>query len=360
MSTTVKWQPEPNTLTTPTSCRARHIPNTTLGYDELSQAIAKRNALWSAGLVKSVLLEAREEIKEQLINGNKINLEHFFSVMINLAVRLESADSPMPPAAEVIKLLFAASRNFLDEVRTTAQLERIAPENKVPVIASVRDTQLDLQDVLNPDGVLDLAGADMLFTPGVSDVECVLEGTRSGRTVQTRFAKISNTEVLIVPTFAAQTDVWNNEYTLSISTRYTKHGSLRTGVYNRPLRTPLTIDFSENHYVGMLSGPQDGPLVEAVVAELVAAESVRVRIQAAINPLDGELRLSLLDMTEGGSVGNAVIVSANGEYTLQGLSGSALTSLTVQVNEYATLKEMVQTVYFGRLVDILTVLRHGS
>lgn len=357
---TVKWRPEPNAITTPSSCKARHIPNDTLGYDALAKAVAKRNALWSAGLVKSVLEETREEIKEQLINGNKINLEHFFSAVISLTVRLESPDSPMPPASEVIKLLFAASRTLLDDVRAEAQLERIQPENKVPVIASARDTQLDLQNVLNPDGVLDLAGADMLFTPGVAGEECVLEGTRSGRTVQTVFAKISNTQVLIVPAFAAQTDFWNNEYTLSISTRYTEHGSVRTGIYSRPLRAPLTIDMGENQNIGMLSGAQDAPLVEATAVDVDGEDAALVRIQAVLNALDGKLRLSLLDMTEGGSVGDAVLVSADGEYTLPGFAGSALTSLTVQVNDYAALKEMVRTVYTSRLVDILTVLPQGS
>lgn len=357
---TVKWRPELNALTTPPSYKARHVPNNTLGYDELAEAVAKRNSLWSAGLVKSVLLETRAEIKEQLIKGNKINLENFFSIVISLAVRLVSPDDPMPPNDEVIKLLLVASKTMLEEVQAEVELERISPENKVPVIASVRDTQFDLQDVLNIDGVLDLAGADMQFNPKAAGEECVLEGTRNGRTVQTRFAKNSPTELLIVPQFAAQTDVWNNEYLLSITTRYTDHGSLRTGVYNRPLRTPLTIDLGENHYVGMLSGAQTAPLVEATAVEVVAVDSALVRIQAVLNALDGKLRLSLLDITEGSSVGDAVTVSANGEYTLPGFAGSALASMTVQVNDYAALKEMVRTVYLGRLVDILTVLRHGS
>lgn len=357
---TVKWRPELNALTTPKSYKARHVPNNTLGYDELAEAVAKRNPLWSAGLVKSVLLETRAEIKAQLIKGNKINLENFFSIMISLVVRLASPDDPMPPNHEVIRLLLVASRTMLEEVQVEAELERVSPENKVPVIASVRDTKLNLQNVLNIDGVLDLAGADMQFNETAAGEECVLEGTRSGRTVQTRFAKNSPTEVLIVPQFLAQTDVWNNEYLLSITTRYTEHGTLRTGVYGTPLRTPLTIDFSENHFVGMLSGAHAAPLVEATVAEVIAVESVRVRIQAIINSIDGKLRLSLLDMTEGGSVGDEVTVSADGEYMLRGFAGSALASITLQVNDYAALRELVQTAYMGRLVDILTVLRHGS
>lgn len=357
---TAKWRPELNALTTPQSYRAVPIPNDTLGYDGLAKAVAKRNSLWSAGLVKAVLEETREEIKEQLINGNKVNLENFVSFFISMAVRLETPDDPLPPAEEVVKLLTTASRTLSEEVTTAIQLERLAPENKVPVISSVQDTQLVLQNVLNPNGVLALDGADMLFTPGLAGAECVLEGTRSGRTVQNRFAKITNTEVLIVPEYAAQTEVWNNEYRLAISTRYTEHGSLRTGTYSRLLRTPLPIDLGENNYVGLLTGPQSSPLVEVTAAEVVTVDTVRVRIQALLNPLDGALRLNLLDMTEGGSAGNAVLISGNEEYLLPGFSGSALASLTVQVNDYPALKELVQSAYLGRLVDILDVVRPGS
>jgi len=41
--------------------------------------------------------------------------------------------------------------------------------------------------------------------------------------------------------------------------------------------------------------------------------------------------------------------AANGELTLQGFSGSAVSSLTISVNDYASLKKLVHDQYSGRL-----------
>ncbi|WP_417908874.1 hypothetical protein [Candidatus Electronema sp. PJ] len=46
----------------------------------------------------------------------------------------------------------------------------------------------------------------------------------------------------------------------------------------------------------------------------------RLRIQVVLDAHVGHLRFSLLDMTEGGKVGPAVTVMANGPLTLQRLS----------------------------------------
>jgi hypothetical protein len=43
------------------------------------------------------------------------------------------------------------------------------------------------------------------------------------------------------PDIPTQADPWNNEYTVSISTQYTEHETVRKGVYERMLRSPLTM-----------------------------------------------------------------------------------------------------------------------
>ncbi len=58
-------------------------------------------------------------------------------------------------------------------------------------------------------------------------------------------------------------------------------------------------------------------------------------------------------MQEGGRTGAAVSVAANGTFTLQGFSGSAVSSLNIRVNNYAGLKEMIRNDYGGRVVDVL-------
>ncbi|MCW5199119.1 hypothetical protein VU06_05220, partial [Desulfobulbus sp. F3] len=67
------------------------------------------------------------------------------------------------------------------------------------------------------------------------------------------------------------------------------------------------------------------------------------------------LLFSLLDMKESGAAGATVSVTANGAVTLQGFSGSAVSSLNIRVNNYAALKEMIRNDYGGRIVDVLKV-----
>ena len=96
--------------------------------------------------------------------------------------------------------------------------------------------------MLNPDGALQLSGERLFFDRSVSGSgQCVLAGTESGSTVQTRLLKIEPGEIMFLPEIPAQSNPWNNEYTVSVSTHYSEHGSLRTGTYERMLRTPLAV-----------------------------------------------------------------------------------------------------------------------
>jgi hypothetical protein len=48
-------------------------------------------------------------------------------------------------------------------------------------------------------------------------------------------------------------------------------------------------------------------------------------------------------------------VAADGDYSLPGFSGSAVSALAITVDDYAALKEMIRNDYGGRVVDILDV-----
>jgi hypothetical protein len=118
------------------------------------------------------------------------------------------------------------------------------------------------------------------------------------------------------------------------------------------LRTILGVRIGDNP--GILSRSGTVPLV-TVSGGTLAAEGARVRIQVVRDVQDGDLRFSLLDMEEGGKVGDEVRVAANGVYTLLGWTGCDVTSMEVTVADYAALLAMVRSPYGGRLVDILDV-----
>lgn len=348
----IPWRPEQNTVTTPTSYWARVIPKDSLGYEKLAERIVQKNPVCSVEQAESVLRTRDEAIKELMIEGYQVSLENAFTYHPTITARLDAPDDPLPPDTTVNVHIYAA-RPFVEDVRHTAKLERLPPEQKLPLIAGAEDTVLNLNDVLNSDGVLRLTGTQLLFDPKTGNGECVIAGTREGRTVQSRFALLSNNLVLVLPEIPSQTQPWNNEYRVSISTRYTAHGTLRTGTYQRLLRTPLAVYLGSND--GILSGTETTAPLARVTGGQLNTEGARTRIQAVINAQSGELRFSLLDMNEGGAVGNAVVVTGNAAYTLPGYPGSGVTNLEVTVLDYAALLTKVKEEYTGRLVDILDV-----
>ena len=350
--TTIQWRPEANSLTTPQSYWPRHIPRAVISYDDLAARIAAKNPVYNEGLGKGFMLEMREAIKEELANGNQITLEGLFTCHLTFTARMDSPNDPLPPPEESLQVKLYASKRLIKEVRQAAQTERLPMAEKLPVISSAADMVFELSNVLNPKGLLRLTGTDLLFDRHEEGYGCVLEGTRNGRIAQSRFGTISNSEVIIMPDIPNQPNPWNNEYRVSLSTRYTENGSLRTGTYRRMLRTPLAVELGRGD--GILSGGGNTALV-TVNGGTLTEDSTQVRIQARLNVQNSELQLNLLDMKEKGNEGDVVTVSDNGTYTLQGFAGSALTELEVTINKYTNLVQLIRTSYTGRLVDILDV-----
>jgi len=352
----VQWRPYVNALTKPRSYRARVMPKETVDYAGMARILSAKNPLWSADLVESILRARDEEVLNQLVAGNQVSFENAFTYHLSLAVRLNAVDEPLPADKSFVKVMAYASRDAVDRVRQEVEFERLAPTEKAPVLAGAEDTTLKLDDVLNPQGLLRLTGTDLLFDPAKQGEGCVIAGTRSGSAAQSRFGPMSNTEVLIMPDVPPQNEPWNNEYRVSITTRYTERGTLRTGAYGRPLRTPLTLtNFGHPNPpdVGILTGSAAAPYVLATGGSLSA--DTRLRIEVIQDMQQEELVFRLLDMSEGGAAGAGLPVTHNGDFVLSGFAGSPLTSLEIRVSNYDGLWELIRTDYGGRLVDILHV-----
>ncbi|CAK8722096.1 MAG: hypothetical protein CDV28_1103 [Candidatus Electronema aureum] len=353
---TVQVRIEGNALTTPPSYSVRFVPKDTLGYDELAAEVVQMHPNYAQEDAKTIIMAAMERIGANLINGNQTVLPDAFTFGLSFSARLESPDDPLPPVEDMLNVRVHASKACTETVQRAVQIERLPMTEKAPLITAAEDTVLGLKDILHSGGALQLTGSNLLFDPKKPDEACVIEGTRSGRTVQTRFVGIANTEVTLLPDIPAQNDPWNNEYTLSIATHYTANGTLRTGIYRRKLRTPLTLtNFGHPNPpdVGILTDKAASPYVTVTGGSLSADETVR--IQAILDLHTGSLSLNLLDMTEGGRAGAAVQVLANGAYVLPGFSGSALSSLNITVNNFADLVKMIRSGYSSRLVEVLVL-----
>ena len=354
---TIQWRPEVNALTTPQSYWIRFVPRNSAGIEEIAADIALRHPNFSQADILTILRSEDEAIMARLLNGEQVTKEGSFSWFPSFAGRLDSPDDPLPPLEDCLHLNVRVSAPYLAAFCQNAQTERRPEEKKLPLISGSQDSLLKLKDVLNPAGALLLTGNDLFFDQSVPDAgQCVIAGTQSGSSIQPRLLKVEPSEIMLMPEIPAQANPWNNEYTVSISTRYSAHGSLRTGTYGRMLRTPLTLtNFGHPNppEVGILSSKETSPLVSVTGGSVTADETLR--IQAVLDVRQDVLLFSLLDMQEGGREGAAVIVTANGDFTLQGFSGSAVSSLDVRVNNYAALKTMIRNKYSSRLVDVLMV-----
>ena len=346
----IQWRPEVNPLTTPQSFRIRCVPRNTASEQDLAADVSSSQPNFSPEAVETILNAEDEAILERLLAGEQVTKHGSFSYYLTFTGRLENADDPLPPLDECLQVSVRISQNFLERLRQAAQTERLAATEKLPVLTAAEDTVLGLRNVLRSDGMLRITGSNLFFDRKDSGSQCLIEGTRSGSAVQTRVGTIANTEIVLMPDVPSQAGAWNNEYQLSLTTRYTENGSLRTGIYKQMLRTPLTVELAQP--VGILSGSGTSPLVRVTGGSLAVSE-VQARIQVIRDVQDGDLRINLLDMEEGGQEGDELRVNANSTYTLSGWTGSNVTSLEITVDDYDGLLALVKTTYAGRLVDVL-------
>jgi len=354
----IHYRVELNPLTKPASYRLRFVPQGTAGYDEVAARVALKNPGSSAEQIKNHLRSALEEMQAMMLEGLQVTLEDAMSIRPAFSGRLDAPDAPLPPIEELLGINISASRPYVKDMQAAASLVRDAWTEKIPALQAAADTTTGLNNVLNPAGVLRLTGSNLAFDWQSPNNRCVLAGTESGSAAQTQFASISDTEVLLVPHIPAQAHTWNNEYTAAITTQYTEHGSIRTGTYSGRLRTPLTVP-DLNHEAppetGMLTGNAAAPYVVVTAGSLTA--DTRLRVQVEHNVQDDMLAFKLIDMRDGGAEGMIVAATGNGVFELPGFSGSAVSSLSIRVDDYAALKALVVNDYAGRLVDIVDMQR---
>ena len=349
---TIQWRPEVNALTTPQSYWIRFVPKYSAGSADMARRLAQALPNYSEEEFRTFLATRNDILRQSLLDGETMTEEGAFIYSLSFTGRLDNPDDPLPPLEDCLQVRVRVSPPFAESLRQDARTERLPMSKKLPLINTAQDTVLELSDVLNPDGLLRLTGEDLSFDRNRDTDSCVIAGTASGSTVQTRFGKIEDSELIIMPDIPAQSNPWNNEYTVSVSTHYSEHGTLRTGTYGRMLRTPLAVNgFGEP--TGCLTGSADAPYV--TITSGIVSEDTRLRIRVIRDALSNRLIFSLIDMREGGAAGNEISVTGNGTILLPGYTDSAVTSLAVTVHNYAALWEMVRSEYSGRLTDILDI-----
>lgn len=350
----IAWRPELNALTTPVSYRPRFVPSQVIGIDELAIELAADHPGSDVEFIKTIISNLPVKIQAHLLGGRQVTLKDSFTFTNSFTGRMDSPDDPLPEGDDVLQVRIFATAPFVRKVRQEGLYKKLAAETKLPSIALVEDTHLKLPDVLMAGSILKLSGSNLAFDENDPDCGCLIEGTRSGSAAQQIFGTISNSSVMLTPEVPAQAAPWNNEYAISISTQYTEHGTVRTGMYNRKLRAPLPAQLPPGEGgIGIFTGNAEAPYVRITSCDANAAE--RLRIAAVLNVHTGVLLFNLLDMKEHGKAGETVTVTGNGNYTLTGFTDSAITEMTVAVDSFDALVNIVRNGYTSRLVDILDV-----
>jgi hypothetical protein len=354
---TVRCKVEVNALTVPESCKLRFIPNNNLNTEDIAAQMCVIAPVLTPDVAQVSISALLQSVQKELINGNHVNLADKLIFTFSLTGRLDKPDDPLPPVAESLHVRVQPTVGFMKEIHAQVKLERVNMSEKLPQINQVENTTLQLDNVLSSTDVLQLNGDHLDFNPRQGNGECVITGTRSGSAVQTQFGPITDTSIILIPTIPAQDDPWNNEYTLSLSVRYTEHGTLRTATYRSRLRSPLTVSIPDGGgppiHIGILTGKAAAPHVSVTGGTLTADE--RLRIEVLQDLAEERLLFALLDMQEGSATGEEVVVKENGAYSLPGFADSAVSSLNITVNDYTALWDMLRNDYSGRLVDVLKV-----
>jgi len=348
----IQYRPELNPLTKSKCYSVRFVPHKVAGREDIAADISLRHPNFSKEDILTILKAEDEVIGIRLLNGEQVTKEGCCTWYPSFSGTLDQPNAQMASLLECLQLNVRISAPYLERIRRNAQVERLPMTEKLPVITATEDAVLELKDVLRSDGMLRITGNNISLQRDSSVEHCLIEGTHDGSAVQRRLGPISNKEIILMPDIPTQAQSWQNEYRLSITTRYTSNGTARKGTYRRLLRTILGVRLGEN--AGILSGSGELPLV-TVTNGTMTSESARLRIQAVYHGQNGTLRLSLLDMQEGGTEGDWVQVSGNGSYTLPGYAGSEVSSLELTVADYPALLAMVRSPYGGRLVDVLDV-----
>ena len=352
----IQVRPEINALTVPLSYKLTYVSSGSIGTQGLAAEMAAENPNYNAEEIQMMLQTLENVIRKNLLAGKQVTLNSVFTIGLSFTGKLDKPDDPLPPVENTLQVNIHILSPFLKGLRQQAELVRLPMNEKVPNINAAEDTTLGLNNVLLASGALHLTGSNLSFNQSRADEGCTITGTRSGSQKQSRFVTVSNSEVTFLPDIPAQDDSWNNEYLLSISTRYTKNGNLRSSSYRNRLRTPITLSgfaLPIPPEAGILTGNAAAPYV-SVTGGMVNADT-QLRIQAVQDLAEERLWLNLLDMQEDGAAGQEVEVTQNQTYTLPGFAGSLVSSLEVRVNAYAELWEMLRRDYNGRLVDILDV-----
>ena len=340
----IEYKVESNALTVPPSYNARPFPKVIYDYAGLSKQINLHNPTIPADTARAVLEAFRNECLIQIPAGNTIKLEGFISIVASLKGKMDTPASPLPTGP--LDVLAKIAKPLKDEIRNAATYSRLEYSTKAPQILMAFDTVTEIEQYVRDGYGCEINGSNMSFDKTDTDQGIFLLSEAGNNIRQANTSLINPSKLIFVPALdpAAQpAGTHSVEQVLSVVTKYTSGGQLRTGTYNKKLRTTNVISDAAGDDIFVTGGAATGP---ATVSAYTGSQ-VNCIIVAKIDTF-GQLTLSVGEV--GGSQGQALNVDAAGDFVLTGMDDD----VTVTVSDYDTLYATVEsyTKYLKEVCDL--------
>jgi len=319
-----------NMLTSPPSYGCRPSPKTVLDLEAISAAINLSNPTIPIATAKDVLELLREVVKLNLLAGNSVNLENFISFVLSMPIRLAKPTDLLP--TNRVNIHGIPSVTFKEEVKQLATYLRLGYVTKQPQIISSYDTNTDYQYFVRNGFGCAIDGANLSFDPNQSDEGIFLTSEEGNEIKQDNILLINPSKLMFVPSLdsAVQPAGQNSvEQTLTVRTRYTENGTLRSTTFGRKLRTTNGINVLGGFdSIFVTGGNSGGP---AQIIDYVPGATNR--IVAKIRP-DGVLVFAIAPYV--GDFGQEYEVLANGAYPVEGGDDPMIINVTDYAELYST------------------------
>lgn len=295
-----------NALTTPPSNTCVVEPKDIFGYDEISAAINGKNPTLPVATIATVIQALKDEIIVQLLAGNTVKFENFVSFVTTLPGKLAL---PTDPADKnKLQIIAKIAPLYKEELRMAAELVRTGYPVKGPQIVAAFDTNLDMQNFIETGRPFKIIGANFAFDPSDTEQGVFTTTTAGVTTRQTNIAQNLPSGIIIIPAANVITDGGKVDVTVTVKTRYTQNGLIKTGTLVNRVRG---LHSGSNVLFGMSGGSNP---VEYTAAGLSSGD--RFVFVANLRP-DNNVEISVGLFANPGLFGAAVVMTEeNVGYTI--------------------------------------------
>jgi hypothetical protein len=339
----IKYYVTENKLTSPISYYCRVSASELLDYPDVAKLINAKVSNIPEATALTVLQTLREVVKEQLLAGNTVNLTNFISFVTSIPGKLTNPLDPVP--ASKLSTLGKVSSTLRDEVRQSAEFERAGYTTKEPSIIQVADFASGLANVLRTTLAYDVFGSNIKFNIADQEQGIFLEDVR-----EQAYAGIGNAKISAVclTSLIPISEGYANEFTLSVKTKYTESGTIRTTAYKNPVRIEIAPGAGERDiFYSYLDGTNTwfGTITSATV-DSGNPHGVVVLRKDQYGVITGKIGTYV----DGSQVvyGNEVVISGNGLVSFP--ATGEVSAFNVTIKNFSQI-DALMTKYSGQLIE---------